>query len=183
MNTMREILELLETQPLTDIIVAGTVDNDSAYGASRFVMLLQTVYLQFTDRFLLCTSLHKFYLRMEIVDDIIPDDSEDGFCTCSIYTLLVKHSDQDHLVRSLRLYTDNGSSLETATVRSAAFLLGLPDSVGDQDVVFLDPWNTYGIRIGTKQLLDAWVRDNVTPGSEYPPGTSYEEHHWYLDKP
>jgi hypothetical protein len=178
MTTIGGIYELLETQPLTDILMVGSVDYDPAYKAERFDMLFHNIYLQFGDRFLRCTSLHKYSLQLEIVDGISPDNTEGAFCVGSVYTLLVKHSDQNRLVTSFTAFIDEGSDFEMATVRCAAFLLGFPDRVGDQDLVFLDPWNTYGIRIGTKQLMDEWVRDNATPGDEYPPGTRYEKHDW-----
>src|SRR4051812_19268495 len=88
-----QILEIVETRPFTDVLVAGYVYRE---GVTRFHADTYSVYLRFDGPMLRCRACeHRYALTLTVVDEIsddIPRDPQDEFCITSLYTLLLSDS-------------------------------------------------------------------------------------------
>jgi hypothetical protein len=85
-------------------------------------------------------------------DPIIEQESDFELCVCSVSELYLKYIYDENRVTHLIAYLDSESRIEEGVVKAAEFQLG------ESGVVFLDPFNLFGIRIGTEQQRDEWLR-------------------------
>jgi hypothetical protein len=165
---MNEIIELLQTESLTEILSGGYIDDDDEPKRSR--LLLRCIYLAFGDRLLRCTSVGQFdQLKFDIVEHVDPTFSSDDlrifqeyqFCLIPLTNLFVTEALSNHRVVGLRYFFDSRADPTRGIVTTAAMFLERGE------VLFLDPRNTFGVHVGNKLAFEAWIRFNVVGTSTY----------------
>jgi len=165
---MDELVRFLETASLTDIFTGAFIDDDDEPKQAR--LLLECVYLKFTDRLLRCSSIGQFdQLALELVSGVEPAASSSDarlfedyqFCTVPLTHLFVSEALASHRVMGIRCHLDARAVAERGIVTVAAIFLE------NGETLFLDPRNTFGVRIGNKRDHDEWLRLNTEGNSDY----------------
>ena len=159
---MDKLVSFLETASLTGIFAGAFIDEDDE--PKRVRLLLECIYLEFDDQLLRCSSIGQFdQLALELVGDVDPTASardarlfEDyEFCLVPLTNLFVGEALSSHRVMGIRCLLDARADAERGIVTVAAMFLE------NGETLFLDPRNTFGVRIGNKLDFDAWVRLNT----------------------
>ena len=165
---MDELVSFLETASLTVIFAGAFIDDDDEPKQAR--LLLECVYLKFADRLLRCSSVGQFdQLAFELVSRIDPAGSSSDarlfedyeFCIVPLTNLFMSEALSSHRVMGIRCLFDARADAERAVVTVAAMFLE------NGETLFLDPRNTFGVRIGNKFDFDEWVRVNTDGNSNY----------------
>lgn len=139
--------------------------------------MMKDVYLEFGfgDKLLRCTSIEWADLEMEIVNGITCNfdiDVDDEFCISSLYDLYCDQPPGNNFVTHLRIFTSQRSNLDAGVVTCMALRFERRNSI------FLDPLNTFGIRIATELQLNEWTSREAVSGSLFTRGIVYKEHLW-----
>jgi len=170
MSEITDIFSLLESKPLTDILLTGFfIAESDRPDCQRFVPNLTRIYLEFGDQFLLCTSINQYdQLKIEIAakmtqDPITEEETDFDFCICSVRELYLNNLYSENFVTGFFAFLDEGSDPDSGIVKSAEFRLGVHGSI------FLDPLNLFGIRIGTEQQRDEWIENWASNREEQHP--------------
>jgi hypothetical protein len=165
---MDKLVSLLEATPLTGIVAGAFIDNDDEPKQTR--LLLQCIYLKFDNQLLRCSSVGQFdQLAFELVDGIDPAASSSEarlfedyeFCLVPLTNLFVSEALSNHRVSGIRCFLDSRADADRGVVTVAAMFLE------SGETLFLDPRNTFGIRIGNRLDFDVWVRLNTNENSDY----------------
>jgi hypothetical protein len=170
-GSMLKVLELLEDEPLTDLLVEGFLDYDPALKSRRFHVMLKDIYLEFGHSLLHCASVGWSNLQLEVVDHITCDfdiDKNDEFCVGSLYDLYSRQYYKTSFVAKTRVFIDSATDINSGLLACVAF------GYRDGSYIFLNPLNTFGIHVGTEQHLNEWIRANMASGTEM----KYEERAW-----
>jgi hypothetical protein len=159
MSKIDEIIGVLATRSLTDLLVAGYLTAEG--GVKRFHPRLMDVFLDFNGTLIRCSSVDQYgALAMSLVDEV-PFDFEimdgDTHCVAPVSELCLKMPNSEQNIRSLRVLVDRDSRPDDGIFRCAGL------SVGANDYLFLDPMNLFGIQLGKREDELVWERDTPEP--------------------
>jgi hypothetical protein len=151
MNKLEKIISLFENAPLTDIWLAGFLDEDEK-PYKIFHAMQSTIYLEFGDIFLRCAEINQYdQLAMDIVTEITIDfdiDEDDEFCISSIIEPSVSYLHKDYYITNFRALIGETSNLKEGIVKY------LELRFDNGDTILLDPINLFGIRISSQLVLN-----------------------------
>jgi hypothetical protein len=159
MSEIDQIITVLDTRALSDVIVAGSLKAGGR--AKRFKPSLTAVYLDFKGTLIRCSSVNQYSaLEMRLVDEIdLTFDIMEGDerCVAPVSALCLRVPGWDHNIRSLRVLVEPGIGPEAAIFACAGI------GVGESDYLFFDPMSISGIRLGEEADEIVWERDRVAP--------------------
>jgi len=157
----RKVARLLEQQRLTDILIPGTLPVTGTV-PRRLQPYAETIYLKFSERYLRCDSVHQYSeLRLTVTDEIsldVPMDEDDELATASMFEQLIGDGYDAIFCTSLRCY------IEVAPVSGETRILSAALSLESNTLLFIDPAQTFGIRIGGPDQRDRWLKHNLHAG-------------------
>jgi len=165
---MDKLVRFLETTLLTGVFSGAFIDDDDEPKRAR--LLLDCIYLQFSNQLLRCSSIGQYdQLAFELVSDVDPAASASDarlfedyeFCLVPLTNLFVSEALSGHRVMAIRCLLDARADAERGVVTVAAIFLE------NGETLFLDPRNTFGVRIGNQLDFDEWVRLNAEGNSNY----------------
>jgi hypothetical protein len=165
---MNELVSFLGTSSLTGVFAGAFIDDDDEPKQAR--LLLQCIYLKFADHLLRCSSIGQFdQLALELVSSVDPAASSSDarlfedyqFCLVPLMNLFVSEALSSHPIIGIRCFVDTRADAERGIVSVAAMFLE------NGETLFLDPRNTFGVRIGNRRDLDELVRLNTEGNSDY----------------
>lgn len=163
MNSINQIINLLQSHPLTDILSVGYINSDDTI--KKFHIIQEDVYLEFGNSLLRCSSVNQYdKLRIKIVNQIEFDfelEEDDEFCVCSIFNMYLFDPYGTNQITSAEFLVDNQCNIEEGIVKCAQFNIGIKDEL------FLDPTHTFGIQINGNRTIKEWIEKKAYGESEY----------------
>ncbi|MBD2769992.1 hypothetical protein IC235_19060 [Hymenobacter sp. BT664] len=165
MSKIDQVINLIQHQPLTDLLLVGYIDQDDT--VKRFNPIHTEVYLEFGLSLLHCSSVDQYdKLRMRIVDKIalafdfeIEEGNELGIC--SIFEMYLFDPYGTNQITAAQLLLDEECDLDEGVVKCAGF------NIGSKDYLFLDPTHTFGVQINGKRSIKEWIERNVHRTPKY----------------
>lgn len=151
-----EITNLLRTKSVTDILIPGYIDIDEQRNLKRFNSINDSVFIECEDQLLRCRVIeHSNNLELSVVDQVTSDfpwQEVGEFCISSIYEIVARFPEKNSIT-CVRAFLDDTCHIEKGIVRSIEFCLD------DRGNIFIDPFNYFGIRVGTEQQRNEWLED------------------------
>ncbi len=162
---MNQIINLLQSHPLTDILSVGYINSDDTI--KKFHIIEEDVYLEFGNSLLRCSSVNQYdKLRMKIVNQIEFDfdfelEEDDEFCVCSVFNIYLFDPYGTNQITSAEFLVDERCNIEEGIVKCAKFNIGIKDEL------FLDPTHTFGMKINENRTIKEWIEKKAYGESEY----------------
>lgn len=170
-NRLGDVVELISSSRLRDILVPGFYSHDERFPV--FQPQPMAIYLVFTERVIVCESVDQYYrLRIAVVDEINPDvtvDEDDEVGLASVFELFLGDAYDSVRCTHFRYFTDGDGDFANGVVKCAELCFE------GNKTLFLDPTHTFGIQIGNSAQLDRWLEDYFNTSDEY------TEHWWRRD--
>ncbi|HEY9892651.1 MAG TPA: hypothetical protein V6D37_12790 [Candidatus Sericytochromatia bacterium] len=165
MSKINQIVNLLQSQALTDMLLVGYIEQDDTI--KRFNPIQEEVYLEFGHSLLRCSSINQYdKLRIRIVDKMAFDfgfeiEEGDELGICSIFNMYLFDPYGTNQITAAQFLLDEECNLDEGVVKCAGF------SIGSKDYLFLDPTHTFGIQINGKRSLREWIEKKGYGKPEY----------------
>jgi hypothetical protein len=167
MTDINIVTNLLKDRKLTNIFVSGYLDKCKS--TTYFHPMLRFLYLQFEDIILEVSSVDQYWnVEIAVVDHIkckFEIDEDDEFCISSIYQMVVNYPDWENMFDELQVFAGDDSRLDKGVVRRVALRLKCRGSDNMTDTIFIDPQNTFGIKLGGEIELGNWKAENLLDNS------------------
>jgi hypothetical protein len=153
--SLDDVTRVLETKPLTDVVVGGFVDREA--GAARFHPVLESVYLRFGADYVRCKAQDQDYgVKVDVVAAIsrdFPMDDGDEFCVASLFTLLLGDAFSSRPVASFRAFPPTRPSADGEAFAACEFLFE------DAETLLVEPMVPYGLRLSNPRSGSAFAHD------------------------
>lgn len=165
---MEQLFALLETTSLRGVLAGAFINDDDDPKQAR--LLLEAIYLKFDNQWLRCSSIGQYdQLALELSEKIEPAAStiesrvlEDyEFCVVPLTNLFMNEALASYRVQAVQCFLDSRADEQRAIVTTIALLLE------NNQTLFLDPRNTFGVRLGNAFDLEEWMRLNAESDSSY----------------
>lgn len=158
MAKINEILEIIETEALEDILCKGWIDNDEE--TPIFVPHLSTVYLEFKSKYL---KLYRkqttdFDIEMSLMEkDKLKDEKythevyeEYQFCISSLYNMFIYEGRKNYKITEIEMYCESEEKYNNGIAKC----IGL--QILSNSYVFFDGLGLNSIEVGKREERDEW---------------------------
>ena len=151
-----ELRARLRGKQLTDVLAAGYLDEQA--GVRRFHPMFENLYLEFEDVLLKVSAVGQYWnVALQSVGSIECEfdlDEDDEFCTASIRHQALHDPDGSHYLASWRAFLRPDGGIARLVLY---FDGGSPGTASE--LLFIDPENTHGLRLGGQCDLDRWLEE------------------------
>ena len=156
MTIMDELLQIIQTEELEDILCNGWIDNDEEI--TRFVPHLSTVYLEFKSVYLKLyrKQTTNFDIKMSLMEkNKLKDEKythevyeEYPFCILSLYNMFIYEGRKE--IAEIEMYTESEEKYNNGIVKC----IGL--QIPNNSYVFFDGLGLDNIEVGKREERDRW---------------------------
>ncbi|MEQ8754929.1 MAG: hypothetical protein RID09_15640 [Coleofasciculus sp. G1-WW12-02] len=159
MSQLDQIISLIKSSPLTDIITVGFIDHDNDIDVKMFNIIQTELYLEFEPYFIRCSSINQYdKLKMEVVDKIVFDfkiEEGDEYCISSISDMYLFDPYGTNEITSIEFLLDQEIDIDEGVFKCVQL------NIGSKDKIFLDPTHTFGIKINGKSSFIEWIDNKI----------------------